>query len=189
MFEEFFHIPIGAAFVLTDDAQEAFAGFVQLIGKVHGTFAALRCCTGMGIKFRYHRDFHTSGNHGAVGEVEAGTAVRGYGMEAIVFFQAVFEGFADQIFPVYHKDGLGFLVEVVNPVQQTFFVRVTADTGELMDFGVNFDGFTEQPHFFGTFYNVAPQCADSLIAYEQDGTFRTPEVMFQMMARTCRKRK
>ena len=101
-------------------------------------------------------------------------------------FQAVFEGFADQIFPVYHKDGLGFLVEVVNPVQQTFFVRVTADTGELMDFGVNFDGFTEQPHFFGTFYNVAPQCADSLIAYEQDGTFRTPEVMFQMMADTSR---
>ena len=99
LLEEFFHIPIGSAFVLADDAQEAFAGFVQLVGKVHGAFAAFRCRTGMGIQLRHHRDFHTGGNHGAVGQIEAGTAVRGYGMEAIVFFQAIFEGFADQIFP------------------------------------------------------------------------------------------
>ena len=107
-------------------------------------------------------------------------------MEAIVFFQAIFEGFADQIFPVYHENGLGFLVKVVNPIQQTFFVRVTADTGKLMDFGVDFNGFTEQPHFLSAFHNVAPQCADGLIAYKEDGTFWTPEIMFQMMADTSR---
>ena len=64
--EEFFHISVGAAFVLADDAQEAFAGFVQLIGKVHGAFAAFCCRTGMGIQLRHHRDFHAGGNHGAV---------------------------------------------------------------------------------------------------------------------------
>lgn len=120
MLEEFFHIRLAPPLFWLMMRRSRLPASSSWSERYMGPFAAFRCRTGMGIQLRHHRDFHTSGNHGAIGEVEAGTAVRGYGMEAIVFFQAIFEGFADQIFPVYHENGLGFLVKVVNPIQQTF---------------------------------------------------------------------
>ena len=84
------------------------------------------------------------------------------------------------------KDRLGLFLEASQPPQKTCLVSVTAGAVEGGDLCVDGNVLTEEPYPVGSVLQLSAQRTLGLVAYEQDGIFRTPEVVLQMVADTAR---
>ena len=79
-----------------------------------------------------------------------------------------------------------FSGKAVQPVRQTFPVRVAGQAAELPHRGAHRHRLPEQLDFLCPLQQGAAQRARRLISHEQHGTFRPPQVVFQMMADAAR---
>ena len=86
------------------------------------------------------------------------------------------------IFAVHHEHTLWFLLKGVHPPQQTFSVRMAGHAGELAQFCLHLNRFTEQFYRRGTFQQGAAQRAHRLIAHEQNGALRPPQIVLEVVA-------
>ena len=69
----------------------------------------------------------------------------------------------------------------LQPFHQPLPVGVAAHARQLADLGPHLDLFSEQPHVGGSFHQSPAQSAHRLVAHKQNGAFRPPEVVFQVM--------
>ena len=74
------------------------------------------------------------------------------------------------------------LFELVNPVQQMIPVGMGAESLEIDDFGPDSHLIAKQLHAFRALQQMAAQRAGGLEAHKHHGAFRTPQVIFQVMA-------
>ena len=58
---------------------------------------------------------------------------------------------------------------------------MAADSVKALDPGMHLDFLPEELYIFLTFKEPSSQRPVCLISYEEDGTFRAPQVMFQMV--------
>ena len=79
-----------------------------------------------------------------------------------------------------------FSGKAVQPVRQTFPVRVAGQAAELPHRGAHRHRLPEQLDFLCPLQQGAAQRARRLISHEQHGTFRPPKVVFQVMADAAR---
>ncbi len=124
------------------------------------------------------------GKHLPCQQVEARPAVRCVCAATVFFPQQLRKGFADGIFSMHDKDQFWIFLKMPQPVQQPLLVGMSADPCKLLNMCFDADGFAKKPYFRHALYDIAPQCPQSLIANEQNGRFRPPEVMLQMVADT-----
>ena len=82
---------------------------------------------------------------------------------------------------MYDKYLLRLFLKCLNPAQQPFPIRVTADAGQPAYLSLYLDFLTEQLHMLCTLQKCPPQCPVCLIAHKEDRRFLSPEVMLQMM--------
>ena len=82
---------------------------------------------------------------------------------------------------MHHEHPLGLLGESVHPAQQSVPVCVAGHAGELADLRLHLDGLAEQLDRGGPLDEGAAQGAHCLIAYEQDGALRPPQVVLEVM--------
>ena len=77
---------------------------------------------------------------------------------------------------------LGLRLKGVDPLQQTLPVGVARKAGELADLRLHLDGLAKQLDRGGPLDEGAAQGAHCLIAYEQDGALRPPQVVLEVVA-------
>ena len=88
---------------------------------------------------------------------------------------------------VDHEDMLGLgLPEAGDPFQQMIPVRVGAEAGKVLQAGPDGDLLAEELHALRSLQQLAAQGALSLEAHEEDCTFRTPEVVLQVVPDAAR---
>ena len=74
--------------------------------------------------------------------------------------------------------------ETADPLKQPCLIRMAADALYLFYMGFDFYRFTKQLYFFSSLDNTAAQCAYRLISGKENGAFRSPEIMLQMVSDT-----
>ena len=95
--------------------------------------------------------------------------------------QSLSKQIAHRILAMYDKYLLRLFLKCLNPAQQPFPIRVTADAGQPAYLSLYLDFLTEQLHMLCTLQKCPPQCPVCLIAHKEDGAFLPPEVVLQMM--------
>ena len=100
--------------------------------------------------------------------------------------QAGCKGIADLILAMYHEDPLRLCTKTLNPANQAFLICMTTDTGQNFNVRLNFHRLAKKLHFVRALHQRTTQCADCLIAHEQNCAFRSPQIVLQMMTDTPR---
>ena len=161
---------------MLDDPQQALAGADQTLEHRGGAVLALRCLVldaYLSALLQADGALGTDGPLRTVVGRAGGKALPGEGIDEDVFHL---------IFAVHHEHPLGLLGESVHPAQQSVPVCVARHAGELADLRLHLDGLAEQPDRGGALDEGAAQSAHCLIAYEQDGALRPPQVVLEVMA-------
>ena len=92
--------------------------------------------------------------------------------------QAVGKNFRHVFIPVDHKDLLWGGGEVGGPGQQMVPVRVGAEALEVLQMGLDGDLLAEELHALRALQQGAAQGSLPLVAHENHGALRPPEVVF-----------
>ena len=169
-------ILVGTALVVLDDPQQALAGADQTLEHRGGAVLALRYLVLDAYLSALLQADSTLGTDGPLRTVvgrAGGEALPGEGVDEDVFHL---------IFAVHHEHPLGLLGESVHPAQQSVPVCVAGHAGELADLRLHLNGLAEQLDRGGALDEGAAQSAHCLIAYEQDGALRPPQVVLEVMA-------
>ena len=74
---------------------------------------------------------------------------------------------------------------MLGPLQQVAAVSVRTKAGEVDNSGTDGDLFPEKLDRFCTFQQTAAERALCLIAHEDDGAFRSPEIVLEMVTDTA----
>ena len=90
--------------------------------------------------------------------------------------------FGDRIVAMHNEYMRRLLLEMIDPVQKTVHICMSADSGKDCDAGIYFNIFTKKFYTIRTFYQFASKRSYSLISYKKNGTFSSPEIVLQMMA-------
>ena len=77
-----------------------------------------------------------------------------------------------------------FLFKTIQPADEHISICMTADAVQLLDVCIYLNGFAKEFYFLSAIDDNLPQCANSLIPYEQNGAFSAPQVVFQVMTNT-----
>ena len=83
-----------------------------------------------------------------------------------------------------HEHLFRLLLEAAEPFDQPVFVRMTAHAHQLFNLRPYLNGLTEKLHLVDSVHKQSAQRSHRLIPHKQNGTFRSPEVMLQMMPDT-----
>ena len=76
------------------------------------------------------------------------------------------------VLSVYHEHLFRLFFKSLDPVDQTFLIRMTAQSRHFPDLSAHGNRLTEQLHLVSTLYQCPAQCSHRLIADEQDRTLR-----------------
>ena len=169
-------ILVGAALVVLDDPQQALAGADQPLE--HGGGAA--CALGGSLLnadlcalLQADCALGTDGPLRAVIRRAGGKALLGQGVDEEVLHL---------VLAVYHEHPPGLLRKGVHPAQQAVLIGVAGHSGQLADLGLHLNGFTEQLDRVDALDQGSAQGAHGLKAHKQDGAFRPPQVVLEVVA-------
>ena len=112
------------------------------------------------------------------------TIIRCAGVEALLR-EGLGKDVLHLILAVDDEHPLGLRLKGVDPLQQALPVGVARKTGELADFRLHLDGFTEELHVVRTLQQRAAQRVHGLIAHKEDGAFLPPEVVLEVVLITA----
>ena len=169
-------ILVGAALVVLDDPQQALAGADQPLEHGSGAVCTLACPllhTDLCALLQADCTLGTDGPLRTIVGCTGGKALLGQGVHKAVLHL---------VLAVDHEHPPGLFRKGVHPAQQTVLVRVAGHAGQLTDLGLYLDGLTEQLDRVHPFDEGAPQGAHGLKAHEQNGTFRPPQVVLEVVA-------
>ena len=130
---------------MLDDPQQALAGADQPLEHTGRTALAF-------ISLVLNADAHALLQaYGSLGSDGPLCAVVGCAGSEALFRQGLHKVVLGLIFAVHHEHTFWFLLKGVHPPQQTFSVRMAGHAGELAQFCLHLNRFTEQFYRRGTF--------------------------------------
>ena len=80
-----------------------------------------------------------------------------------------------------HKYLFWLLFESFRPLHQSLIICMTTDARQNFDLCIDLNLFPEQFDLFRSFHQRTPRCTDCLISHKQNRTFRSPQIVFQVM--------
>ena len=173
---KFRQIFIGAALVVLDDPQQALTGADQPLEHGSGavcTLAGPLLHAGLRALLQADCALGTDGPLRAVVGRTGGKALLGQGVHKAVLHL---------VLAVDHEHPPGLFRKGVRPAQQTVFIGVAGHAGQLADLCLHLDGLTEQFDRVHPLDKGASQSAHRLKAHEEDGAFRPPQVVLEVVA-------
>ena len=120
------------------------------------------------------------GSHGPLCPVVGSTGGKAF------FGQGIDKNVLHFVLAVHHEHALGLGRKGIHPAQQALPVCMAGHAGKLADLRLHLDGFTEQLDLRSSIDQGAAQRAHRLIAHEQNGALRPPQVVLEVVADAAR---
>ena len=162
---------------MVDDLHQAFACFHQTGKDFVLAFS--------GRFFRGYRNLQSFFDPDACGQIIESAGEWGAGRDTVLFSQHGCEAVAYFVFSVYDEYHLRRRLECSGPVEQSVLIGVSADSFQLDDLCFDLNRLAEDLYIFRALQQRTSQCIVCLISHEEDGGFRPPEVVLQMMLDTA----